>query len=287
MLSTNRYREHRLAIREHQSTNNGNNRANALLADTSDWESHTLPMTGIGDWEFVPSPPTNIVSPEMRYDILPVSQVLRGPARYSQDTARAPNGPLSLFEAELTHRWYNLISWPNESPLQRTLCLALSRSHSRQTPLQIITSLYLSDSGHSTLQPGTTYAVRGDLTLLDNDDTHALQFNPGHLLPLLPSQPGKPDDAILIESVGTIQSIHYSASLTQHGIVKLAVVAHYLSRFGQNIVIEYTFCPTLFTAEFAGQLMLGHKMRVAGELVLWKPDAGLITVEAEVAEMLN
>ncbi|PLW41307.1 hypothetical protein PCASD_10840 [Puccinia coronata f. sp. avenae] len=156
------------------------------------------------------------------------------------------------------------------------------------TPLQIITSLYSSDSGHSTLQPGTTYAVRGDLTLLDNDDTHTLQFDPGHLLPLyLPSQPGEPDDAILIESVGTIQSIHYSASLTQHGIVKLAVVAHHLSGFGQNIVIEYTFFPTLFTAEFAGQLMLGHKMRVAGELVLWKPDACLITVEAEVAEMLN
>ncbi|PLW12657.1 hypothetical protein PCANC_22121 [Puccinia coronata f. sp. avenae] len=72
------------------------------------------------------------------------------------------------------------------------------------------------------MQPGSTYAVNGHLTVLDDKTTYALTFDP--------------DDA---------------------------VVPGAFPAQGHTIAIDYTFAPTQFTAHFASQLTLGHKIRLS------------------------
>ncbi|PLW22549.1 hypothetical protein PCASD_16145 [Puccinia coronata f. sp. avenae] len=108
------------------------------------------------------------------------------------------------------------------------------------------------------MQPGSTYAVNGHLTVLDDNTTYALTFDPDDAVVSAGDIPAQEERHVLIDSVGTIASISFSSFLLERGLFQL--------KAGHTIAIDYTFAPTQFTAHFASQLTLGHKIRLSGEL---------------------
>ncbi|PLW39760.1 hypothetical protein PCANC_19812 [Puccinia coronata f. sp. avenae] len=88
-----------------------------------------------------------------------------------------------------SRRLYNLVSQPNQSPLQKTLCLAMSSMMPGTQPSQLLTPLFSPDEGTMALTTGIIYDVQGDVQLLDDAETYAFCFNPSRALPSPPITP--------------------------------------------------------------------------------------------------
>jgi hypothetical protein len=90
-------------------------------------------------------------------------------------------------------------------------------------PAQVITTLYSPDVGSITLAPGTIYAVQGEVSLLNYNNTLVLAINPRTALPSARTLATPNDDQITVNSVGTVSSIDFHASLTRDGFIRLCV----------------------------------------------------------------
>ncbi|PLW09721.1 hypothetical protein PCANC_25788 [Puccinia coronata f. sp. avenae] len=76
---------------------------------------------------------------------------------------------------------FPFIPRPNQSPLQRILCVSLSSSLFERTPQQLLTLLYSPDRGISAMEPGTQYAVTGNLKIFNDNTNYALTFESHHI----------------------------------------------------------------------------------------------------------
>jgi hypothetical protein len=179
--------------------------------------------------------------------------------------------PLSSTPTNVHLLQYNLISWPNQSPLQKSLWVVISSRLFDTTPQKLVTFIYSPVSGTSAIQPGNIYNIHGHLIILDDDTTYALTFHSQDATPVLQSPNDNHQTRFLIDTVGTIASVSFSTSLIHRGVVQLEVgVTHkalvrkpsifpflsasdslLLFQYGQTIQIDYTFAPNRFTLEFA------------------------------------